>query len=233
MFFSQYTMYNQFYETHRCFRCSHRWSPEFRLYQIIVRWYYISASSMPALNSLTVLPESECKPAENRGKSSIGGCYKISENLGSELFKGKGLTVVRAGDWYAAVSAAFRSTCIVSLAQVLTTNSQGVDMAKGFLVPLVSYCLCPSLCPRLCETGLFPACLCVWPIDLGCQAVWLPFYCCLWGEGAALSCHVGLWGRDDAAEAPKGRGGTAILFSFFWRKSPEFAPRLMSVSFSK
>jgi hypothetical protein len=102
-------------------------------------------------------------------------CYKISENLGSELFKGKGLTVVRAGDWYAAVSAAFRSTCIVSLAQVLTTNSQGVDMAKGFLVPLVSYCLCPSLCPRLCETGLFPACLCVWPIDLGCQAVWLPF----------------------------------------------------------
>lgn len=116
---------------------------------------------MPALNRLTVLPESECKPAENRGKSSIGECYKISENLGSELFKGKGLTVVRAGDWYAAVSAAFRSTCIVSLAQVLTTNSQGVDMAKGFLVPLVSYCLCPSLCPRLCETGLFPACLCV------------------------------------------------------------------------
>lgn len=74
-------------------------------------------------------------------------CYKISENLGSELFKGKGLTVVRAGDWYAAVSAAFRSTCIVSLAQVLTTNSQGLTWQRVFL-SLLSPTACVQACVR-------------------------------------------------------------------------------------
>ena len=49
---------------------------------------------------------------------------KTIENKGSELFKRTGFVVVRAGDCYAAGSAAFWSTYILSLALVLTTHVQ-------------------------------------------------------------------------------------------------------------